>query len=342
MKTEPGSQESKPGRAVARALANVALVKYFGKRDAKLNLPAAGSLSLALEPLETITAVDFTADLDNDVVLLAGGPAPEAFAARVSRFLDLVGALAGGRHRARVETRNAFPTGAGLASSASGFAALALAASSALGLDLDEPELSALARRGSGSAARSVPGGLALWQAGTAADGSDSFARCLLDPGEWDLRLVAGVVESGPKAVGSTDGMEHSRKTSPFYEQWVRIAAADLEAAVAAVTARDLERLGIIAEDDALAMHAVALAARPSVAYLKGPTLDALRLARELRAKGVGAWWTCDAGPQPKLLCDGADEPAVAAALSGLPGVREVLRCRLGGGVELLLAGTVS
>jgi diphosphomevalonate decarboxylase len=321
---------------VARALSNVALVKYFGKRDAALNLPAAGSLSIALEPLETVTAVEFEVDLEADAVLLAGQPAPEAFAARVSRFLDLVGALAGGRPPARVETQNAFPTGAGLASSASGFAALALAATSALGLELDEPALSALARRGSGSAARSVPGGLALWQAGRAADGSDSFARRLLGPGDWDLQLIAGVVEPGPKAVGSTDGMEHVRRTSPYYESWVQTAEADLAAAVEAVDARDLERLGTIAEADALAMHAAILAARPAVAYLKGPTLEALRLARELRERGVGAWWTCDAGPQPKLLCSAADEPEVARSLAEIPGVREVLRCRLGSGAALV------
>jgi diphosphomevalonate decarboxylase len=338
MTTEPGFQESKPGRVFARALANVALVKYFGKRDAKLNLPAAGSLSLALEPLETITAVEFADGLETDIILLAGAPAPEAFAGRVIRFLDLVRDLADVRLRARVETRNSFPTGAGIASSASGFAALALSASSALGLELGEPELSVLARRGSGSAARSVPGGLALWQAGTAGDGGDSFARRLLGPGDWDLCLAIGLVDPGPKAVGSTDGMEHVRRTSPFYGQWVRTAAADLDSAVEAVAARDLERLGAIAEDDALAMHAAALAARPALAYLKGPTLDALRLARELRAGGVGAWWTCDAGPQPKLLCNGADEPTVARSLSGIPGVGEVLRCRLGGGAELLPA----
>ncbi|HUT76526.1 MAG TPA: diphosphomevalonate decarboxylase [Polyangia bacterium] len=317
-------------------------MKYFGKRNARLNLPAAGSLSIALEPLETVTAVEFSSDFTEDLVVLGNGPAPVEFTSRVVRFIDLVREQANSRLRARVETHNSFPTGAGIASSASGFAALALAASSALGLELSGPALSALARRGSGSAARSVPGGLALWQAGTAGDGADSFARRVLGPEDWDLRLVVGVVDPEPKAVGSTDGMEHTRKTSPFYEQWVRTAAADLEAAVEAVAARDLERLGTIAEDDALAMHAAALAARPAIAYLKGPTLDGLRLARELRAAGVGAWWTCDAGPQPKLLCGPADEPAVARSLGGIPGVREVLRCHLGGGVELVRASAVS
>jgi len=314
----------------------VALVKYFGKRDAALNLPAAGSLSIALEPLETVTAVEFSEDLEADVVVLGGASAPEAFAARVRRFLDLVGELAGRRRYARVETINSFPTGAGLASSSSGFAALALAATSALGIDLDGLALSALARRGSGSAARSVPGGLALWQAGTAADGSDSFARRLVEPGDWDLRLVVGVADPGPKEVGSTEGMEHVRRTSPYYDGWVRTASADLEAAVRAVAARDLERLGEITEDNALAMHAAALAARPAVAYLSGPTIEGLRVARRLRAAGIGAWFTCDAGPQPKLLCSSADEPAVARSLGDVSGVQEVLRCRLGGGAGLV------
>jgi diphosphomevalonate decarboxylase len=323
-------------RAAARALANVALVKYFGKRDSTLNLPAAGSLSVALEPLETITEITFDDSLDRDEVLLGGAPADPAFAARIEAFLDLVRGLAGCSPTAHVETRNSFPTGAGLASSASGFAALALAATRALGVSLSEPELSALARRGSGSAARSIPGGIAVWEEGVNADGADSFAHGIAAPEDLDLRIVIGVSDPGPKALGSTVAMERTRATSPYYASWIEAARADLAEAIAAVGARDLERLGEIAERSALSMHAAALAARPGIAFWNGATIDALHRIRALRTEGRLAYFTCDAGPQPKALCAPADEDAVAAALAGIPGIRSIIRGRPGGGATVV------
>jgi len=322
-------------RASARALANVALVKYFGKRDLALNLPAAGSLSLALEPLETITEVEFDEARDRDEVLLGDRPASAAFAERVSSFLDLVRSLAGETRKARVETANKFPTGAGLASSASGFAALALAATKALGLTLSEAELSALARRGSGSASRSIPGGIAVWDEGVRGDGADSFARCIAAPGDIDLRLVVGISDPGPKALSSTKAMELTRETSPYYAAWIETARAQLVDAIAAVEKRDLERLGEIAEHSALAMHAAALAASPGIAYWNGATVEALHAIRKLREKGHLAFFTCDAGPQPKALCAPADEAQVATTLAQLKGIQKVIRCRLGGGARL-------
>jgi diphosphomevalonate decarboxylase len=323
-------------RAAARALANVALVKYFGKRDSAINLPAAGSLSVALEPLETITEIAFDDGLDRDEVLLGGAPAAPAFAARIEAFLDIVRELSGITTAARVETRNGFPTGAGLASSASGFAALALAATRALGIALPEPELSALARRGSGSAARSIPGGIAVWEAGIDADGADSFAHGIAAPGDLDLRIVIGVSDPGPKALGSTLAMERTRATSPYYASWIEATRADLAEAIAAVEVRDLERLGEIAERSALSMHAASLAARPGIAFWNGATIDALHRIRALRAEGRLAYFTCDAGPQPKALCAPADEHAVATALAEIPGIRSIIRCRPGGGATVV------
>jgi diphosphomevalonate decarboxylase len=323
-------------RARARALANVALVKYFGKRDARLNLPAAGSLSLALEPLATTTEVEVDGALEVDAVTVAGAPADPGFASRVSGFLDLLRDRAGVHTRMRVDTVNGFPTAAGLASSASGFAALAVAGVAALGLDLDRRELSVLARRGSGSAARSIPGGVALWEAGSRADGGDSFARAIATPADWNLRMVIGVADPGRKAMGSTAAMELTRETSPYYRAWIESVERDLPEAVEAVASRDLPRLGAVAERSALAMHAAALAARPGIAFWNGTTVEALHLTRRLRAEGLGVWFTCDAGPQPKLLCAPEDERTAARALEELPGIEQVIRCRLGGGAELV------
>jgi diphosphomevalonate decarboxylase len=314
----------------------VALVKYFGKRDAALNLPAAGSLSLALEPLSTTTEVTFDEGLAADAVTLDGEAADEGFAARVSTFLDLLRDLAGTDARARVATENELPTAAGLASSASGFAALALAGAAALELGLGPDELSALARRGSGSAARSIPGGVALWNAGERADGSDSFARAIARPGEIDVRLVVGVADTGPKPIGSTAAMELTRETSPFYRAWIEGIDRDLAGAVAAVESRDLARLGEIAEHNALKMHAAALAAEPGIVFWSPTTVAALHRVRELRGAGLDVWFTCDAGPQPKVLCGPEAEADAAAALGELCGIERVIRCRLGGGAELI------
>jgi diphosphomevalonate decarboxylase len=331
-----GAKKHRPGTGRAEAFANLALVKYFGKRDVALNLPAAPSLSVSLDPLITKTAVCFDPQLSEDVVYLNNERAKPAFEARISRFLDLMRQKAGATMRARVDTINHFPTAAGLASSASGFAALTLAAADALGLCLCEQELSATARRGSGSAARSVPGGVALWQAGEKPDGSDSFAYRIAEPGDLDLRVAAGVSDPGPKSIGSTEAMEHTRYTSPYYENWIETVQRHMKAATEAVKNKDLEQLGEIAEHSALAMHAAALAAAPGILFWNGATAEGLHLVRRLRKKGLFAYFTCDAGPQPKVLCTSADEPAVVEALAELPGVAKVIRCRLGGGARVV------
>jgi diphosphomevalonate decarboxylase len=319
-----------------RALANLALVKYFGKRDLTLNLPAAGSLSLTLEPLETITEVTWDPSFSRDEVWLGGERAAPKFQRRVFRFLDLVRQLSGNERFFRVVTTNSFPTAAGLASSASGFAALALAATKCAGLDLGSDELSVLARRGSGSAARSITGGISLWQMGERDDGSDSFATTLLSPSAWDLRVIVGVTELGSKAVGSTDAMEHTRMTSPYYEAWIRSVETDLVDAVQAVRERDFQALGEVTERSALSMHAATLAARPAIPYWNGTTIEALHLIRRLRQEGLDVYFTCDAGPQPKALCTAESSAEVQEALKRLPGVKSVIPCRLGNGVRVI------
>ncbi len=320
----------------ARAFANLALVKYFGKRDLALNLPQASSLSLTLEPLTTTTEVTFDAGLDADVILLNGQQAGQKFTDRVSGFLNIIRESAGLESHARVVTENAFPTAAGLASSASGFAALALAATKALGMDLGEPALSALARRGSGSAARSIPGGISVWHMGKKRDGSDSCAHSIAGPNDWDLRVVVGVTNPGPKAVGSTEAMELTRTTSPYFESWIESVHTDMKEAIQAVGNRDFKTLGEITERSALSMHAAALAARPGIVFWNGATLEALHLVRRLRADGLNAYFTSDAGPQPKVLCTPDSEDAVVAALEKQTGITQIIRCHLGQGAEVI------
>jgi diphosphomevalonate decarboxylase len=325
-----------PRSVTARAGTNIALVKYWGKRDAALNLPAAGSLSLTLANLGSETTVRFAKDVERDRVSLAGKPADEKFAGRVKKFLDLVRARAGITLPAEVATENTVPTAAGLASSAAGFAALALAASRAAGLKISPSELSELARRGSGSAARSIFGGFAEMSAGTRSDGSDAVAHALLDEQAWDVRLCVAITASGEKAIGSTAAMDSTAHTSPYYAGWVDSVAHDLGEARAAVTARDLNRLGLVAERSAMRMHACAMAADPHILYWNPATLAAIATVKKLRSDGVAAYFTIDAGPHVKVLCAASDAPRVEAALAATPAVMRVLCLAPGPGAQVV------
>jgi diphosphomevalonate decarboxylase len=321
-------------RVTARACANIALVKYWGKRDAALNLPAAGSLSLTLAALVTETSVVFDSALERDELVLDGAPAS---ADRTSEFLDLVRALANRPTRARVVSRNHFPTASGLASSASGYAALALAATRAAGLELGARELSILARRGSGSAARSIFGGLVRMYAGTRDDGSDAYAVPLEHSVVERMRMVIAVVGGGaPKTHGSRDAMDHTAATSPYYASWVAQVPRDLAAAEAALARGDLQALGEITEANAFAMHASAIAARPAVLYWQPATLAALAAVRELRGKGHSAWATMDAGPHVKVLTTGDDATTIARTLASVPGVTDTIISLPGGPAEII------
>jgi diphosphomevalonate decarboxylase len=322
-------------RATARAGTNIALVKYWGKRDAALNLPRTGSLALTLAGLETVTTVELDPGLGDDAFGLDGEAQAGAPLARVRTLLDLVRARAGRHERARVISRNSFPTAAGLASSASGFAALARAACAAYGVELAPAELSALARRGSGSAARSVFGGFVEMAPGVRSDGRDAVAHQVLAPEAWAVRLVVAVTTEAQKAVGSREGMAATAASSPLHEAWVASHGVDLAAARAAVLGRDLPALGDVMERNCLGMHATMMSARPALLYWNGATLAAVRAVWALRDAGVGAWFTIDAGPHVKALCVEGDAPRVAAALAAAPGVLRVMVAAPGEGVRL-------
>lgn len=323
-----------PVKAAARARSNIALVKYWGKRDARLNLPAVGSLSVTLDGLWSETEVEFDRRLARDSLSL-DGRASEQQLQRVSRFLDILREQTGIVVAARVESRNNFPTGAGLASSASGFAALAAAASAALGLELTARELSILARRGSGSAARSVFGGFVEMHRGQSADGSDSFAEPLLAVDDWPLEVLVAVTARGEKSIGSADGMTQSAATGQYYESWVEGHAQDMTEAREAIVRRDFEVLAAVAEASCLKMHAAAMSTRPGLVYWNGVTVECLHLVRHLRQSGVPVFFTIDAGPQLKAICEPGAAAEVRAALEAVPGVLDVITTRLGPGIEI-------
>lgn len=318
-------------QASAVAHPNVALIKYWGKRDTALNLPATGSLSLTLDGLETRTTVRFAAELKADTVLLNGES--EARALRgVTRCLDLLRAAAGVTLSAEVQTRNNFPTGAGLASSASGYAALVTAAAAALELRDGAADLLNIARRGSGSAPRSLLPGIVVLE-----PGDDAIAcRSVAAPADWPLQVVVAITSRATKAVGSTTGMERSRTTSPYYQGWLDSHPADLSAAIECVRERDFERLAELAEHSCLKMHALASSAQPPLLYWNAATLAAMDSVRSLRARGVPVFFTIDAGPQVKAVCQPDAVPAVRTALAACEGVLDVLTCPLGGGARVV------
>lgn len=322
--------------ARARARSNMALVKYWGKRDDALVLPFTGSLSMTLDALTTETEVIFTGATGADQLWLDGAPAQSGEARRATALLDLIRAKQPGLGAAEMHSRNSFPTAGGLASSASGFAALSAAAAWAAGIEVTSEQLSVLARRASGSACRSVFGGFVEWVRGERADGEDSVARPVLPADAWDVAMAIAIVDTGRKEHSSRDAMKQSVLTSPFFGAWVETTQQDLNAARAAVRARDLEALGRIAERSFLKMHATAMTSDPPALFWKGPTLELIERVRKLRSEGIGAWATIDAGPHVAAFCAGADVGRVAAALRLIPGVREVVETRPGPGVERL------
>lgn len=324
--------------ATARAHSNIALAKYWGKRDAILNIPAVGSISITLDALHTDTTVTFLSDLAHDELWLGGVQQDSEHPGmrRASTVLNLVRQRAGSTLRASVVSENNFPTGAGLASSASGFAALAVAASTAAGLDESPRELSILARRGSASAARSLFGGYAELHAGSAANGSDAFAEPLMTGSAWPLSVVVAITDTGQKMVSSTEGMSATSSTSPFYESWVNSSEALLTRMRDAILAHDLEEVGKLTEHSCLALHSLMFTTMPALIYWNAATMAAIHTVRELRAGGLPVYFTIDAGPQVKALCRPGDAATVAEALSAVPGVHETRTSALGPAAHLL------
>lgn len=318
-------------KATAVANPNIAFVKYWGKTDEELNLPANPSLSMNLAALTTVTTVEFRRDLPADLVTVDDRPLAGPALARVLAHLNRVRALAGIDHKAWVASRNDFPAGTGLASSASAFAALSLAATRAAGLWLDESALSRLARRGSGSACRSVPAGFCLWEG---EDDETSYARQVAPAEHWNLTDVVAIVSREHKPVGSHDG-HGLAPGSPFYEARLAAVPGWLADVGRGIRQRDLGLLGPAAEADALAMHGVMLTSLPPLLYWEGGTLAVLKAVLDWRREGLDVYFTMDAGPNVHCLCLAATAAEVEGRLRRL-GVPEVVVSGPGQGVRLV------
>lgn len=323
-------------KATARANTNIALIKYWGKRDEKLFLPMNSSLSITLDRFYSTTTVEFTEELKEDKFILNNNPGSNEDRNKISNFLTKIRNIAGTNLYASIITENNVPTAAGFASSASGFAALAAAATKALGLKLRDEELSVIARQGSGSACRSIYGGYVEWDMGMRADGKDSVAKQILDEKQWKLSILSAIVDSGIKKVSSREGMKRTVETSPFYKGWLDTVSCDLKEAKIAIKERDFQRLGEVMESNALKMHATMLGARPPILYWESGTVGIMNYITELRRTGIPAYFTIDAGANVKVLCLPEYEEEIKKALIELKGVLQVVTCYPGQGISYL------
>jgi diphosphomevalonate decarboxylase len=319
--------------ATALAHPNIAFIKYWGDRDTHLRIPANSSISMNLAGLTTRTTVRFDPRLEGDHLILNGRHVGGQGLERVRAVLELVRQMAERGDPAEVSSQSNFPVGAGIASSAAGFAALALAASAAAGLDLDERQLSRLARRGSGSASRSVPGGFVYWEAGQ--DDESSYAYSIAPAGHWQLVDCIVLVSREHKSVGSTAG--HTLAvSSPLQATRVADAALRLEICKRAILERDFEALASIVELDSNLMHAVMMTSSPPLLYWQPATLAVMQRVVAMRQSGLPAGYTIDAGPNVHVICPEQQVEQVMADLQRVPGVERVLTARPGGKAHLI------
>jgi len=322
-------------KCIAIAHPNIALIKYWGNRDDSLRLPANGSISMNLEELFTRTTVTWrrAQALPHDSLSIDGKPVTGSGLLRVSAFLDIVRELAGFSQRGQVESQNNFPSGAGIASSASAFAALALAATVAAGLDLTEAELSRLARRGSGSACRSVPGGFVEWKPGSR--DADSYAVSLAPPEYWALMDVIAIISTVHKPTGSTEG--HALAwTSPLQAARVEQAPSRLELCRTAILQRDFATLAEVTERDSMLMHAVMMTSSPPLFYRQEASLTVIEQVRKARLRGLAACTTVDAGPNVHVICEHEAAGDVVHLVRAIPGVEQVRVAKVGGAAMLV------
>ncbi len=319
-------------KATACANSNIAFIKYWGSRDQALRLPLNDSLSMNLDALVAETTVQFDDRLSEDRVTIEDTELSDKSRLRIIAQLDRVRQEAKIESRARVLSRLNFPASTGLASSAAGFAALSLAATRAAGLELSESALSVLARQGSGSACRSIPGGFVEWIASMSS--ATSFARSIAPADSWDLQDVVVIVTTEPKKVGSSEGHQLA-STSPFMAERLSRLPARFHRAKRAILARDLHALGPDLEAEATELHMIAMTSRPPIYYWTPEMVRVIEATRSWREQGLAVYFTLDAGPNVHLICEGKDADAVSHQARTLNGVKQVIISRVGGPAHL-------
>jgi diphosphomevalonate decarboxylase len=322
-------------KATAIANSNIALVKYWGKRNTDLILPHNSSVSMTLDSLFTTTTVEFSDSYQDHQLVINGQNVKGEEYDRVVDHLDLIQRELPKQSYARIISKSNFPKKAGLASSASGFAALTSAVAKALNLDFSLEELSILARRGSGSASRSILGGFVQWNKGTLPDGSDSLAIQVKDENHWpELSMIVTIISMEEKKVSSRAGMSQTVKTSPLYKAWLDTIESDVENIKEAIINKDFTQLGRIAEANALKMHSTMHTTDPPIIYWQSGTLSIMKEVIALREKGTECYFTMDAGPQVKILCLKKDLEQVKRKVLAVQAVKDIMICHSGEGIR--------
>lgn len=309
-------------KKTAKAYANIAFIKYWGKTNEELRLPSTSSVSMNLDKCFTLTTVEFAQKYYKDSFELIGGKVTEKEIEKVSGHLSRIRKIAKSTQFAKVVSQNSFPKDGGVASSASGFAALTVAAANALDLDLSEKELSILARLGSGSACRSIPDGFVEWCEGKTSE--ESFARSLYSPSYWDLRDILVIVSTQAKKIASTLG-HHLGKQSIFYEKRVSQAKKLFLEAKKAFLKKDFPLLGEIMEKDCLAMHSVMMTGSPPLFYWLPKTVEIIQKIYQWREEGIPVYFTIDAGPNVHLICEGKDEKRFLEKVNKIKEIKNII-----------------
>lgn len=298
----------------ARAHTNIALIKYWGKADETYIIPMNNSLSVTLDRFYTETKVTFDERYTKDTLILNGEAVNESEATKIHKFMNIVREQGQTSMYAYIESDNFVPTAAGLASSASAYAALAAACNAALNLELTDKDLSRLARRGSGSASRSIFGGFVEWEKGHNDKTSYSFP---IDADHWedDLAMIFVVINNKSKKVSSRAGMSLTRDTSRFYQYWLDHVDEDITAVKHAINQKDFAQLGEVIEANGLRMHATNLGAQPPFTYMVSDSYQVMEIVHQCREAGYPCYFTMDAGPNVKILVEKKNQKAVIDAL---------------------------
>jgi diphosphomevalonate decarboxylase len=325
-------------KATAIAHPNIALIKYWGKRNDELKIPTVSSISVTLDNLYTKTTVEFNEKFEEDKFSLndktvTGGVVLK----RVIELLDLIRKHSKKNQFAKVVSENNFPDAAGLASSSSAFAALTMAGCNAIGYGINKKEMSIIARQGSGSACRSIFGGFVEWKKGKKDDGTDSFAEQIADEKHWeDFRIIVLIVNPKEKKIKSTEGMKISVNSSELYEAWIKASENDAGKIKQYLLEKNLTETGKIAEQNCLRMHSVMISSDPSLIYWNPETVTLIDKIQAMQSNGLDLHFTIDAGPNIKIICQEKDVEKILNCLEQAPFIHDFVVCSPGKGAEIV------
>ncbi|MCX6732429.1 MAG: diphosphomevalonate decarboxylase [Candidatus Roizmanbacteria bacterium] len=308
-------------KATAKAHSNIAFIKYWGRKEETLRLPSNGSISMNLSNLFTTTTVEFRSDLNKDDVLV-NGEENNAINSRISKHLDRIRMLLQKNIYAKVISQNSFAASAGLASSASGFAALTVAGVAAAGLHLSEKELSILARQGSGSACRSIPDGFVEWLDGNTSE--DSYAYKLFDQSYWDLCDIVTVISKEKKDVPTSTGQQ-TASSSIFFQTRLNNIAQKIKTCKNLIKTKNFDEFGKLIEMEALELHTIMFTSWPSLIYLEPTSLTVMKEVKKLRDEGISVYFTIDAGPNIHIICQAKDIDIVQKRINSIPEIIETI-----------------